>query len=264
MAGDVEGNTVGDGTSDVAENRALRRYVADLAWSAGLGAWVAFGVLTMVVIGHDGAPLTWDGQALSWSVGHRPASAIALARGLTATGTGVIPYALAALAGIVVGRTVRRRLVGAALAVGCLASGQAMRYGVMALVDRRRPPHMDWRTHASSFSFPSGHTTTAALAAGLLAIALVVRAPRGRTPLAVAVGCWGVLVGLTRIYLGVHWLTDVVGGWLFSAGWLGLCLCAAVWWLPDRFVEGTTRTTTGSLEDHAPQDPDRGGRSRPA
>ncbi|MFG2652045.1 phosphatase PAP2 family protein [Streptomyces sp. NPDC048436] len=248
----------------MAGDLARRRHVADLAWSVGLGAWVAFGVLTMAVIGHDGDPLAWDGQALSWSVDHRPAVAIAVARGLTTTGTGVIPYVLVASAGILVGRTVRQRLVCAALAIGCLASGQALRYGVMALVDRQRPPHLDWRTHASNFSFPSGHTTTAALTAGLLVIALLARAPRGRAGLVVAVGCWGALVGLTRVYLGVHWLTDVVGGWLLSAGWLGLCLCAAAWWLPDRLVAGTTRATARSLEEHAPQDSDRGGRPRSA
>ncbi|MFZ3555894.1 phosphatase PAP2 family protein [Streptomyces sp. BH055] len=203
----------------------------------GLGAWVAFGVLTMFVIGHDTRPLPGDGPALSWSLGHRPAVVAAVARGLTATGTGVIPYLLVVLAGLLVGRTGRHRLVCAALAVGCLAAGQAGRYGLMALIDRPRPPGADWLTHASGWSFPSGHTTTAALTAGIVVVALLVRAPRGGKPLAVAVGCWGALVGLTRIYLGVHWFTDVLGGWLLAVGWLGLCLCAAAWWLPDHFTQ---------------------------
>jgi undecaprenyl-diphosphatase len=273
--------------------------LAELAGSCGLGAWTAFGVLTMVMVGRDGTPLFADGDLLTWSVAHRPDGAVAFARGLTATGTGVVPYALAVLAGIVAGRTLRQRALAVALCLACLAAGQALRYGVMTFVARPRPPRTDWRTHASGWAFPSGHTTTAALAAGLLIIALGLRAPRGRTLFALVVGGWGALVGLSRVYLGVHWFTDVVGGWLFALGWLGVCLCAVSTRLPGRADPGTTQAngvpaagapaaTAGSRtdsarerkererkererkererkeEDHAPDDPGRRGRSRPA
>ncbi|MGV9273555.1 phosphatase PAP2 family protein [Streptomyces griseosporeus] len=270
-----------------------RGEVAELAGSCGLGAWTAFGVLTMVVVGHDGTPLFADADLLSWSVGHRPDVAAALARGLTDTGTGVVPYGLAVLAGIIAGRTGRQRGLAVALCVGCLGAGQALRYAVMALVTRPRPPLTDWATHASGWAFPSGHTTTAALTAGLLIIAIRIRGPRGRTVLTLVIGGWGALVGLTRVYLGVHWFTDVVGGWLFALGWLGLSLSAVARWLPGRWILGTTDTEAGSAggtaeptaaaaggrthatpeptdvareqrEDHAPDDPGRRGRSRPA
>nr|WSY49481.1 phosphatase PAP2 family protein [Streptomyces sp. NBC_00886] len=225
-----------------------RRDVTELAGSAGLGAWTAFGVLSMVVIGHKGAPLFTDEDVLSWSVSHRPDMAVAVARGLTATGTGVVPYALVVLAGILAARTARQRLLTATLAPACLASGQGLRYGVMTLIARPRPPQGDWAGQASGWSFPSGHTTTAALTAGLVILAICVRSPHGRTPLCLTVGCWGALVGLTRVYLGVHWFTDVVGGWLFAVGWLGVCLCAAAWWLPTRLsaiTSGISRATPG-------------------
>lgn len=257
--------------------------IADLAGTCGLGAWTAFGVLTMVVIGHDGAPLFTDGDLLTWSVGHRPEVAVAFARGLTATGTGVIPYVLAALAGIIAGRTLRRRALATALCLACLGTGQLLRYAVMSFVARPRPPATDWRTHASGWAYPSGHTTTAALTAGLLIIAVQARRPRGRTPLALAIGTWGVLVGLTRVYLGVHWFTDVVGGWLFALGWLGVCLCAMTWWAPRPWAPGTKdeealrggKNPTASADDrtstareekgtHAPDHPGRRRRSRPA
>jgi undecaprenyl-diphosphatase len=167
---------------------------------------------------------------------------VAFAHGLTATGTGVVPYVLAVLAGIIAGRTLRQRALALALCLACLGVGQALRYGVMALVTRPRPPQTDWATHASGWAFPSGHTTTAALTAGLLIVAVCVRGLRGKTPLALAIGCWGALVGLTRPYLGVHWFTDVVGGWLFALGWLGVCLGTVARWLPERWTAGTTQS----------------------
>ena len=221
--------------------------IAESAGIVALGAWAAFGVLALFVSGGNGSPGFLDHTLLTWSAGHRPEPAVTAARVLTATGTGVVPYALVVLAGLLTGRTLRQRLAAALLAAVCLAAGQAVRYGVMELVARARPPYADWRTHASGWSFPSGHTTTAALTAGLVILALRLRAPRGRVPLCLAVACWAAGVGLTRVFLGVHWFTDVLGGWLFAVGWLGVWLCAAARWLPRR----------------APREPDRRRPARP-
>ncbi|WP_430377507.1 phosphatase PAP2 family protein [Streptomyces sp. B1-3] len=238
-----------------------RRDTADLAGTVGLGAWLAFGVLTAVVIGQDGAALWPDGGFLAWSLGHRPDVARSLARGVTDTGSGAVPYVLT-VAGLVAGRTARRRVGAAALGLACLGLGQALRYGVMEAVERPRPARADWVASAGGWAFPSGHTTTAALTAGLLIVAVTVRAPRGATSLRVIIGCWGVLVGLSRVYLGVHWFTDVIGGWLFATGWLGVCLYAMTRWLPASFVSRTPRAPHSPRDGHAPEDPGRRG-SRP-
>ncbi|MFE7075073.1 phosphatase PAP2 family protein [Streptomyces sp. NPDC057620] len=249
--------------------------VAGLAGSCALGAGTAFGVLTMFVVGHDGVPLSADRGFLAWSVGHRPDTAVAFARGVTATGTGVVAYALAALAGIIAGRTLRQRASAVALCLACLGVGQTLRYTAMTLVARPRPPLGDWETSASGWAFPSGHTSTAVITAGLLILAVRIRGPRGGTPLVLAIGGWGALVGLTRVYLGVHWFTDVVGGWLFALGWLGVCLCAMALVRLRQQAPGATDTTREQTrqdtvrgqereERHAPDHPGRGGRSRPA
>ncbi|MFF9311572.1 phosphatase PAP2 family protein [Streptomyces sp. NPDC014748] len=240
-----------------------RRDAAGRAAVAGLGAWAVFAVVGVVAAGGGGAPLPVDRGLLSWSLGHRPEVALAAARGLTATGTGAVPYALVVLAGVLLGRTPRLRALAAGLGVVCLAVGQMARYGLMELAARPRPPRLDWATAASGWSFPSGHTTTSALTAGLLIAATLLRGPRGRTALCVVAGCWGALVGLTRVYLGVHWFTDVIGGWLYAAGWLAVCQYAAVRWLPSDVLDGLSEAGATAGEPPGGADrPQAGGRSR--
>ncbi|MFF7189884.1 phosphatase PAP2 family protein [Streptomyces sp. NPDC008222] len=222
-----------------------RADTADLAGSTALGALAAFVLLALTVRGRGGSPLFGDADLLAWSVGHRPDAVVAVARAVTFTGTGAVPYLLAALAGLLAGRTPRRRVLCVAAAVACLAAGQTLRYGVMTLVARPRPATRDWVTQASGWSFPSGHTTTAAITAGLLALAILARAPRARTALLVTVLTWGILVGLTRVYLGVHWFSDVLGGWLFAACWLGVCLYATARFAP-RTLSGAADPVSSS------------------
>nr|WP_055489634.1 phosphatase PAP2 family protein [Streptomyces sp. TP-A0356] len=204
-----------------------RTDTADLAGSTAVGALVAFVLLALTVTGHGGTPLFGDEDLVEWSAAHRPHVAVVVARALTYTGTGLVPYLLAALAGLLMGRSTRRRVLATAACLASLGAGQAVRYGVMSLAARPRPAAQDWVTHASGWSFPSGHTTTAAITAGLLALAIRARAPRGAAWLLAVVLGWGASVGLTRVYLGVHWFSDVLGGWLFAVCWLSLCVYAA-------------------------------------
>ncbi|MFB7979706.1 phosphatase PAP2 family protein [Streptomyces vinaceus] len=200
-------------------------------WLA-FSAFVLLAALTLWVTRAPGHLLLADASLHSWSVAHRPAPAAASARTVTDTGTGVIPYAALLAVGAYVGRTARQRCAVALALMLCLGAGQALRYAAMSLVARRRPPVGDWAAHASGWSFPSGHTTTAAMTAALVIVALSLggrRAPR----IAVAlIGSWGVAVGLTRVYLGVHWFTDVLAGWLFATGWVCLVVWAYLRWAP--------------------------------
>lgn len=89
---------------------------------------------------------------------------------------------------------------------------------VKAAVDRPRPIWPDPVDSAHYAAFPSGHATTATVVCGLL-LRLLQRHGAGRVLWRTAVSAAVVSVagvGLTRVWLGVHWPSDVVGGWLFG------------------------------------------------
>lgn len=191
-------------------------------------ALAVLGVLTALVLSVHRAPFAVDEGLHHWALVHRTRATQHVADVITDTGTGVFPYAVAAAAGAI---GCRRRFIGALAAMAVLGLGQLVRIGVRIAVDRPRPPAADWAFQASDASFPSGHATTSALAAGLLAWAVLRVAPRiaGRVA-AACCGLWAVTVAATRVFLGVHWPSDIVAGWLLATAWLAVTLPALSWW----------------------------------
>ncbi|WP_405585479.1 phosphatase PAP2 family protein [Streptomyces sp. NBC_01190] len=193
------------------------------------GPALVFLLLLFVVWIRHGAPIGADLAIHHWVLRHRSSDLTTLAGQLTSTGTGPIPYVAAMIAGwTACPRSARPRqeMLAAAAAVAVLLTGQGVRAAVMSALARPRPAVADWAANAGGYAFPSGHTTTTALTAGLVAwSALRSGAPQFavRTFL-VMCALWAVLIGSTRVYLGVHWPTDVLGGWLLAATWLALTL----------------------------------------
>ncbi|PAZ15707.1 hypothetical protein CLM62_12995 [Streptomyces sp. SA15] len=104
------------------------------------------------------------------------------------------------------------------LAITC-ALGTLVQQSLKAAVDRPRPVWPDPVDSAHYAAFPSGHAMTATVVCGLLLWLLHrhgVDRVLWRTAVTVAV-ISVVGVGLTRVWLGVHWTSDVVGGWLLGA-----------------------------------------------
>lgn len=115
---------------------------------------------------------------------------------------------------------------------GCVVSGLLLSTVFKMLFERPRPdivPHADY---VSSTSFPSGHSMLSAVTYLTLG-ALLARSQRRKRLKAfflLAAALLTFLVGLSRVYLGVHWPTDVLAGWTAGGSWAIVCwlLCPVV------------------------------------
>jgi len=93
---------------------------------------------------------------------------------------------------------------------------------VKVLVGRPRPPAALMLDHATGAAFPSGHTTEGTAVFVLLAVLLAAGTVSWGRKLAAAAGAVLVVlvIGFSRLYLGVHWLTDVLAGYALGGLWL--------------------------------------------
>ncbi len=180
------------------------------------GAAVAFLALAAAVIGHAGALLRADAAvsagARSLAIAHPVWRATMAA--VTVTGTWVVVVPLLVAAALALLATGRGR---AALFV---AVAFPLTYGVRLLlvtaIARPRPAHR--LAAAAGWSFPSGHSTSAAAAALIVIIAgwPLARRRWERAALATVAAGWAVAVGASRVALVVHWPSDVLGAWLLT------------------------------------------------
>lgn len=160
-----------------------------------------------------GGPQTRVDPALLAALGIAPL--VPTARLLTRLGDGwiVLAASVAAAGGLLL-RGHRRRAI---LLLVILASERLLVEAMKAGFDRARPDPAGHHTAVHSMAFPSGHSANAM--AVWLAIALLATSPRLRRPAVALALAIAFVTGLCRLVLGVHWPSDVVGGWAFGAAW---------------------------------------------
>jgi undecaprenyl-diphosphatase len=148
-----------------------------------------------------------------------------LGRDVTALGgTVVLTFVTLAAAGYLL---LERRPGAAALIVASVASGELIQRIVKTYLARSRPAVIAPMPYAEldSWSFPSGHAMMSTIVYLMLARLIL----HGQTRLSARVYVLVVAItliagiGLSRIYLGVHWPTDVIGGWTIGTAWALLC-----------------------------------------
>jgi undecaprenyl-diphosphatase len=138
---------------------------------------------------------------------------------LTAPGAAVTAWTVLTILTVVL--LVRRKLRLALYVVVTGLGAATLSPLLKQLVDRLRPVVDVPVTTAGGPSFPSGHTLAVTVWVGTVLLVLLPVVPAHRRRSAIAIGvALVVLVGLTRIALGVHFLSDVLGGWLIGGGWL--------------------------------------------
>ena len=122
-----------------------------------------------------------------------------------------------------------KRRLGALLTTGVL-SGVAASVVLKLIFERARPDVVAHLVNVETASFPSGHAMNAAVVYLTIA-ALLARSQKQRAAriyvLFVGIGLT-LLIGFSRLYLGVHWPTDVLAGWIFGASWAALIAWAGI------------------------------------
>ncbi|HEY6344115.1 MAG TPA: phosphatase PAP2 family protein [Bryobacteraceae bacterium] len=119
---------------------------------------------------------------------------------------------------------------------GCIATGLLLETILKDIFDRPRPDIVPEATYTRGASFPSGHAMMSAIVYLSLGASLA-RFHRRKAVKAYSIIVavfLTILIGVTRVYLGVHWPTDVLAGWAVGGVWALLCQLAANMVLLDR------------------------------
>jgi undecaprenyl-diphosphatase len=185
--------------------------------------WV-FGAITEDVLTQD--PLTrFDVRLLESLHQHGTPAGMAIFTAITRLGSPATMTVLAIGMGLFLASRREWIVLGGWLAA--FAGAGVLDQWLKLVIQRPRPGYAAALLHNSTWSFPSGHAMGALVCYGMLAyVLLILWNPSRRMQIAIvaATALLIVLIGVSRLYLGVHYFSDVVGGYAAGALWLSACI----------------------------------------
>ncbi|HEX6498081.1 MAG TPA: phosphatase PAP2 family protein [Micromonosporaceae bacterium] len=190
---------------------------------------------------------------------------LAVLRTVTSLGSHTVLFPLVGVAAVslLIRRRIRLAVYLAVTGLGALILDPALK----TVVGRVRPVVADPVAYGPGNSFPSGHALGSLVSYGALLLVFLPALPRrARRPVTALVALLVLAIGFSRIALGVHYVSDVVGGWLLGVAWLGVTGYAFQMWRRET-GRPTTEPLSEGLEPEAAPDlkvehPE-GGHSRP-
>ena len=183
---------------------------------------IGFAALAEVV--REGYTQQFDTAVLRWLGAHHTPTLTTIMTEVTPLGTGIVVLTVVGVTTAFLWHTEHKHSARMLLAA---TAGNILLNNVLKLFfDRARPSVFEWGTHAASSSFPSGHAMSATVVYGTVAY-LLARLQKHRWARAVTLllaVVLVVLICLTRLYLGVHYPSDVLGGIIVGLAWSGFCM----------------------------------------
>lgn len=187
-----------------------------IAVSFALFLAVSIGFASLADEVHEGETLAFDRAILEGI--HSYATPFWDSFFLTVTHLGDVVLVAGITAALIIALSIKKKYKYALLVTAGVGGAALVNLILKLLFERARPDLWQQLVVETSFSFPSGHAmASAALACCVIA---VFWRTKYRIPVFIAAVLYTFIVGFSRLYLGVHYPTDVFGGWLLSTTWV--------------------------------------------
>lgn len=173
---------------------------------------------------RSGATQTFDDSVMRWMAAHRIEWIERSLLEITSLGTGLVVMMIVAISALFLVATQHR--FSAFLLLVASGGGIVFNAILKSSFDRERPRLFEWLTEPSSSSFPSGHAMSSAIVYFTVAY-LIARLERRRWMRALTITIsllLVLLISVSRLYLGVHYPSDVIAGVVIGLAWAGFCL----------------------------------------